>query len=245
MTYQPVWEPKDENGADLGTSTPRDSGESEQVREEESERVERVAAGKDEMSAGDQEALGGAVDAPARPDEGESTRSSVVSFLKELPVLVLTAVVIAYVIKLFILQPFYIPSSSMEPTLHPGDRVLVGKFFYKIADPHPGDVIVFIAPNDNSRDFIKRIVAVEGETVQIKNGDVYVDGARRLEPFAIGAGDGVQFGPVTVPENSVFVMGDNRPNSFDSRLFGPLGENRIVGKAFVRYWPIERLGLMN
>lgn len=174
-------------------------------------------------------------------DATQSKESSLRGFLKELPVLVLTAVVVAWLIKSFVIQPFVIPTGSMEPTLIPGDRVLVNKFIYRFRQPQPGDVIVFIAPSDATRDFIKRIVAVAGQKVEMRQGKVYVDGKPRLEPYLSPRSDVRDFGPVVVPQGNVFVMGDNRTESFDSRWFGPLQEKKILGEAFVVYWPAGRL----
>jgi signal peptidase I len=167
--------------------------------------------------------------------------STTTSFLKELPLLIITAVVIAYLIKAFIIQPFYIPSSSMKPTFYPGDRVLVSKFVYWFTKPKPGDIVVFEAPRD-TRDFIKRVVATEGQTIEVRLGKVYINGKPRSEPYVNG-GDYSNFGPIVVPKDAVFVMGDNRANSMDSRVFGPLPERRIIGKAFLIYWPPNRIQL--
>jgi len=185
--------------------------------------------------------------------EGELTRiqrrrakqNSFTSFLKELPVLVITAVIIALVIRWLVVQPFFIPSQSMEPTLYPGDRVLVSKFIYRFTSPKPGDVIVFIAPNEGGRDFIKRIVAVEGDTVQVKEGRLFVNGRPYTGNFKTMPGDNSNWGPQKISKNHVFVMGDNRPNSLDGRVFGPITKDSILGRAFVVYWPLDRIGIIN
>lgn len=178
-------------------------------------------------------------------EEKEEPQSSFLTFLKELPLLILAAVVAAWLIKTFLFQPFYIPTPSMEPTLQVGDRVLVSKLAYRFSQPKPGDIVVFIAPTEVSRDFIKRVIATEEQTVQIKRGKVFIDGRLREEPQVRKDQDLSNYGPVTIPKDNIFVMGDNRANSFDSRLFGPLSEKKLVGKAFLIYWPINRLGLVH
>jgi signal peptidase I len=173
------------------------------------------------------------------------SKDSFVSFLKELPVLVITAVVIAFVIKWLVVQPFYIPSGSMEPTLVPGDRVLVSKFIYKFVNPKPGDIVVFIAPNGDGRDFIKRIVATEGDTVEVKEGRLFVNGRLSVGDYKTMPGDYSNFPATKIPTGRVFVMGDNRPNSMDARVFGPVEKSSILGRAFVVYWPLDHMTLLN
>lgn len=169
---------------------------------------------------------------------------SVVAFLKELPALFITAVAIAFVIKWLIIQPFYIPSQSMEPTLVPGDRVLVSKFIYRFTEPKIGEIIVFVAPNDENRDFIKRIVALENDTVEVKDGRLYVNNKLSKGNYKTMPGDYSNWGPQKIGEDHVFVMGDNRPNSMDGRVFGPLPKKNILGKAFMVYWPPTSIKLL-
>ncbi len=188
------------------------------------------------------------------------------SFLKELPVLIVIAFAVALLIKSFLLQAFYIPSASMEPTLKEGDRVLVEKVSFGFDGPEQGDVVVFERdaaavlpveepelswtekivnafrelfgfPTGTTQDFIKRVMAVEGDTVEGKDGRVYVNGAEVAEPYLDEGQATDVFGPIEVPEDHVFVMGDNRDNSDDSRGFGPVPEDNIVGHAFVLIWP--------
>ncbi len=179
-----------------------------------------------------------------RDKTGDKGREFVV-FLKELPILIITAVILAWLIKSFVVQPFYIPSGSMEPTLYPGDRVLVNKFLYDFSEPGKSDIIVFLPPGNDDKDYIKRIVATEGEEIQIKNGQVYLNGKAVNEPYIINQYSASNFGPERIPTDNVFVMGDNRPNSRDGREFGPLPDKRIVGKAFMIYWPPQRIRLLN
>jgi signal peptidase I len=189
------------------------------------------------------------------------------SFLIELPILILVALVVAVLIKTFLVQAFWIPSGSMIPTLEINDRVLVNKLSYLIGEPDRGDVVVFDPPfgveEDTEpllqaivrnvaeslglqtpavEDLIKRVVAVGGEEVEIKDGQVLIDGVAIDEPYLNEPVSMPDFGPVQVPEGSIFVMGDNRSRSQDSRRFGPIETDSIVGRAFVRVWPFDRWG---
>jgi signal peptidase I len=155
------------------------------------------------------------------------------------------AVVSAFLIRQYVVQTFYIPSASMHETLIEGDRVLVNKVGYHLHDIHRGDVVVFAKPanlNVSEDDLIKRVVALPGETVEGRGGKVYVNGAPLdepyVEPLCHGTGD---FAKVTVPAARLWVMGDNRCNSSDSRVFGPIDERLVVGRAFVIAWPFDRL----
>ena len=148
----------------------------------------------------------------------------------------------------FVAEPRYIPSLSMYPVFDVGDRLIAEKLTYRFKrEPLAGDVVIFNPPktpktrNVSGEVFIKRVVAVAGDTVQVKNGELYVNGASRgkelkLEPIQYN------YGPFTVPEDDVFVMGDNRNNSFDSNVWGPLPKNRIIGRATVKYWPPSKIG---
>lgn len=168
------------------------------------------------------------------------------------------ALLLALVIRTFIVQAFKIPSGSMLPTLQIGDHILVNKFVYgprleipltQVSlgqlpgwrKPRPGDVVVFVYPNDRSKDFIKRVVAVEGQTVEVRNRRLFVDGKPAHDPHAHwtarregGPGDDLK--PYTVPAGHVFVMGDNRDQSYDSRFWGPVPMADIKGLALVIYW---------
>lgn len=188
------------------------------------------------------------------------------AFWKELPILILVALVVAVLIKTFLVQAFFIPSGSMHDTLLEGDRVMVNKLAYRFGDPGRGDVIVFDNPQNaddegetifgalvrhvaeslglSSPDsaLIKRIVAVGGETIEIRQNRVLVDGVALDEPYLKEGFRMARYGPFVVPEGHVFVMGDNRSSSTDSRVFGAIPEGSIVGKAFVRVWPPSRWG---
>jgi signal peptidase I len=162
-------------------------------------------------------------------------------------IIVAGALAVAFLIKTFILQAFYIPSSSMTNTLKIGDRVLVNKLSYKMHDVHRGDIVVFERPpgeEDRSvRDLIKRVIALPGETVDARDGHILINGRLLREPYL----DDVQTSGVTqqtIPPNHYWVMGDNRINSKDSRVFGPIAKSLIVGRAFVRLWPLSSVHLL-
>lgn len=167
------------------------------------------------------------------------------------------AILLALFIRTFIVQAFKIPSGSMLPTLLIGDHLLVNKFIYgirlpfsgkvlvPIVDPSKGDVVVFKFPKDKSIDYIKRVIGTPGDTIEIKNKKVFVNGIAVDDPYAHLSSteifDGKQsprdnFGPILVPEDRIFVMGDNRDNSYDSRFWGFVDQKDILGKAFILYW---------
>ncbi|NLY11519.1 MAG: signal peptidase I [Firmicutes bacterium] len=158
------------------------------------------------------------------------------------------AVLLALFIITFIAQSFRVEGNSMEPSLHDGQRLLVEKVSYRFNDPEPGDIIVFVYPSDphRRRKFIKRVVGVAGDEIMIRNGALYVNGVQLDENYIHGPTYGpwnqMTYGPVTVPEDSFFVLGDNRRNSDDSRYpdVGFINKKDIVGKAILVYWPIPQ-----
>lgn len=162
---------------------------------------------------------------------------------REIVETIVIAVVLALLIRAFVVEAFYIPSSSMVPTLEPGDRILVLKFYYHFTEPKRGDIVVFRFPLDPSKDLIKRIVAVGGDVVRIESGYLYVNGSRVEEPYVANR-DFYNMPTITVPKGFYFALGDNRPNSEDSRFWGFLPRANIKGKAVVRYWPPTRIGLI-
>ena len=179
---------------------------------------------------------------PGSKPKRSSLRNSV-----EWVLIIGAALVAAVVIKTYLIQAFYIPSASMEHTLNIQDRVLVNKLSYRLHDIHRGDIVVFERPpNDvgQIRDLIKRVVGLPGETVEGREGTVFVDGRPLREPYlerGVVTGD---FPARHIPDGYIWVMGDNRGNSSDSRVFGAVAESSIVGRAFIRVWPITALGLL-
>lgn len=155
------------------------------------------------------------------------------------------AAVLSLIIITFVVQAFYIPSGSMEPTLMVNDRILVAKFLYRLQPIARGDVIVFRYPLNPQRDFVKRVIGLPGNQAQLKEGVVYIDGQRISEKGYTIKPDYGNYGPVTVPRGDYFVLGDNRNNSEDSRFFGYVPRANIIGKAIFIYWPPQRLGFVH
>jgi signal peptidase I len=163
--------------------------------------------------------------------------------------LIVGAFLIAVVVRAFLFQAFYIPSASMVPTLQKNDRVLVNKLSYKLHDVHRGDIIVFKAPKDVSppvKDLVKRVIGIPGDTVEGRDdGYVYVNGKRINEPYLAKPGITTPgFSLRTVPPDSYWVMGDNRTISEDSRFFGFIPKKAIVGRVFIRIWPLSRIDIL-
>ena len=199
------------------------------------------------------------------PREGTSSAAEPVfkkkSIFREYAESIIIAILLALVIRTYLVQAFKIPSGSMEETLAIGDHLLVAKFMYgtkvpfteksviKVRDPRQGDVIVFEYPEDPSKDFIKRVVGLPGDVVEGKNKKVFVNGKpyensheihkeKDIIPKEMNPRD--TFGPVTVPPDSYFVMGDNRDRSYDSRFWGFVSHDKIKGLAFIKYWSWDR-----
>ena len=179
------------------------------------------------------------------------------SKLREYIEAILLAIVIAFFIRTFVIQAYKIPSGSMKPTLLIGDHILVSKFNYGIrlplvrstlipvGTPKRGDIVVFIYPEDRSKDFIKRLIGLPGDRIEIRNKNIFLNGLpwsdtrgvyvdTLIIPGSVQPRD--NFGPVTVPEGSLFVMGDNRDESYDSRFWGFVPMKDVLGKALIIYW---------
>ena len=164
-------------------------------------------------------------------------------FLEFVIILAVAFALVFGFVRPFVLEAFYIPSESMVPTLLVGDRVFVNKFIYRFAEPERGDIVVFESMNGGEEDLIKRIVAVPGDEIEVGNGVLLMNGEEQREPYLNGEMSFADsYGPTEVPEGHVFVMGDNRANSADSRVFGPLPTENIEGEAFMRFWPPLRIG---
>jgi signal peptidase I len=204
---------------------------------------------------------------PPRPPETVETHGSE---LREWTEAIVIAFVLAIVLRTFLIQAYKIPSGSMEPTLAIGDHIMVNKIRYGLRMPdslfgltplageipygqylvhlaqvHRGDVVVFVFPQDPTKDFIKRVIGIGGDTVQVKNGQVFLNGAPMPDPhahFEVPAGERSlysprdNYGPATVPAGQFFMMGDNRDRSFDSRFWGFVTRNQVEGRAMFIYW---------
>jgi signal peptidase I len=214
-----------------------------------------VAVGDDDwLARGGVDVDAGAAAEPADPDDEleedleaaarrRRTRSAI-----EWGLVIVGALAAALLVKAFVIQAFFIPSGSMEPTLNVGDRVFVNKLSYKLHDVHRGDLVVFERPPNDAasdiKDLIKRVVGLGGETVEAHDGKVYVDGEALDESYLPRGTYTTDFDPQPIPKDHLFVMGDNRGNSQDSRAFGPIDEDLIVGRAFVRVWPPSDLSFL-
>lgn len=205
---------------------------------------------------------------PEAADEHAPRRSA----LGELLVLLAIAAVIALVLRALVAQAFSIPSTSMAPQLAVGDRVVVSKLAYRLHEPRRGDVVVFECPpaagcqmaeeeplptrafhglleavgvrQPSTEDYIKRVVAMPGERVEGRQGAVHIDGRRLVEPYLPPSTTTADFGPVTVSPGQLFVMGDNRGNSSDSRVFGAIDDETVIGRAMLRVWPPTRAAFL-
>jgi signal peptidase I len=190
-------------------------------------------------------------------DTTESGRSKATRLVVETAVIVVAALVIALVLRTFVVGTYSIPSGSMEPTLNINDRILVNKLSYDFHGIHRADIVVFSTPKDEHcagppvKDLVKRVIGLPGETISLSGGQVYIDGKLLSEswlPVSVrqsttpgpGSAAYTLARPFKVPAKYVFVMGDNRPESCDSRYWGPIPESTIVGKVDIRFWPLSR-----
>jgi len=169
------------------------------------------------------------------------------SFFREAVEILLIAFVLAFVVRTFVAENFWVPSRSMVPTIQVNDRVLVTKFSYKIADPERGDIVVFEPPatahaGEEEKFYVKRLIALPGETVEFKDNVLYIDGEVVDEPYLREDVINEDFGPYVVPENSYFFCGDNRTGSYDSRAWGSVERDSLVGKGQFIWWPFDRMG---
>jgi signal peptidase I len=192
----------------------------------------------------------------SKSDKSRKTRRTII----EWTILIGSALLIAIVIKTFLFQAFYIPSESMKPTLNVGDRVLVNKVSYRLHDVNRGDIVVFETPpkakdaNGEIKDLVKRVIALPGESFSTHDGGVLINGRPLKEPYLqkgvrtcapnSAATSCRDVEPTTIPADDVLVLGDNRPASKDSRFFGPIKESSIVGRVFLRIWPLNDLGFL-
>jgi signal peptidase I len=178
------------------------------------------------------------------PQEAETKgRSRAFRWMVEVVIIVAAAFVLALLVQQFVVKPFAIPSPSMEPTLMEGDRVLVNRLVYHFHPPRRGDVFVFHPPGRPGSDpFIKRVVAVAGDTIAVHEGALYLNGKPQDEPYIKEYPIEGDYPETTIEPGYVWAMGDNRNNSGDSRVFGPVSLDSIMGEAFAVYWPLGRIG---
>lgn len=177
----------------------------------------------------------------ARPEERR--KHSTARTVLEIVVIVAAAFAIAMLVQAFIVKPFTIHQVSMRPTLQEGDRILINRLSYHFRDPKRGDIIVFHSPVTEGEDLVKRVVGLPGDRIAVSNGKLYVNGVAQSEPYLLeqnfnGTYPETGDQPLVVPDGKLFVMGDNRNNSGDSRFFGPIDRSAVMGCAFVVYWPI-------
>ncbi len=190
------------------------------------------------------------VAAAASPQDASSSQASTHLLLRnEIRVWtrdLLIAIGLALVIIVFLYQPVKVEGTSMAPLLSDQERIFINKFVYRFEDIHRGDVVVFWYPLDRSKSFIKRVIGLPGETVDIRHGLLYVNGQLIPEPYVPPQyTDVTDFGPVRVPKDSYFVMGDHRISSNDSRVFGPVASQFIYGRAVFAYWPVDHFGSLS
>lgn len=186
----------------------------------------------------------GATSSAAAKDE----ETSFGRWLLETVLLVALAFALAQGIKTFLVQPFVIPTGSMIPTIQIGDRVLADKLVFRFfREPQVGDIVVFDDPSGEHPQLIKRVIATAGQTVDIDDGRVLIDGQAIEEPYVYGkpTDPGSVEMPLTVPDGQVWLMGDNRPASGDSRFFGPQATQNVRGRAFWTYWPPKSFGRLD
>jgi signal peptidase I len=185
-------------------------------------------------------------------DHADKPRNELARTAVSIVITVGAVVVISWALRAFVVQNYEIPSGSMESTIMTGDMIFSEKVSYNFTDPEAGDIVTFIDPENSSRTLIKRIIATGGQTVDLIDGKVYVDGVALNEPYTDGLpsyplsnapGITITY-PYTVPEGEVWVMGDNRTNSQDSRYFGSVPVDSITGKAVFRYWPLTSIGTL-
>jgi signal peptidase I len=173
---------------------------------------------------------------------GSNQQSAIWLLLRELLETIVLSLVIFLLIRL-VIQNYRIESHSMQPNFYEGEFILVNKLAFKLGEPTRGEVIVFHNPSNIEEDYIKRVIGLPGDEVVIRDQTVYINGQELAEPYATNPFRD-NYGPLVVPVNHLFVMGDNRGNSSDSRRIGPIPEELIVGQAWLRVWPLDRWGII-
>ncbi|MDA1354004.1 MAG: signal peptidase I [bacterium] len=158
---------------------------------------------------------------------------------------IFVALAMALVIRKFIFQTSLVFSGSMIPTMEINDRLIVNKVIYRLVEPSRGDIILFQSPYKDDKEFVKRLVGLPGETIEVKQGIIYINGEQLILAGVNVRRDYSYFGPRTIPEGHYFVMGDNRANSADSRVWGFVSHDDLIGKATFTFWPINRAQLLH
>lgn len=221
---------------------------------------------EDDLTApqGDERVVG---EDAAPPVKDKHERMSLWQGIREIIVILVLAAIVAILIQSFLVKAFIVPSSSMSPTLQIGDRIMADRVTYLFRKPRRGDIVVWRYPPDDpdgqnttsviywpfqqiletlhlahrgTSPYVKRVIATEGQTFELKKGILFIDGKQIDEPYAVR--DYSDFGPVKVPKGMFYGLGDNRPNSRDSRFFGPIPYRSIIGRVFLRWWPPSRFG---
>ena len=175
--------------------------------------------------------------------EAEPQPSMSWMMLRELIETIVLSLVIFLLIRQ-VVQNYRIESHSMEPSFYEGEFILVNKLAYRLGAPERGDVLVFHNPGNPDEDYIKRIIGLPGDTVEIRDGDVIINGKILDEPFPHRETPSTPFEQIVIEPDHLFVIGDNRPSSSDSRVFGQLSEDLVVGKAWLRVWPFNKFGII-
>ena len=182
--------------------------------------------------------------APGTVVEQEPQPSMGWMMLRELIETIVLSLVIFLLIRQ-VVQNYRIESHSMQPNFYEGEFILVNKLAYRLGAPERGDVLVFHNPNNPEEDYIKRIIGLPGDTIEIYDGTVWINGQPLVEEYPLNEIPRAQsYGPLVIEPDNLFVMGDNRPQSQDSRVFGQLSEDLVVGKAWVRVWPFNKFGII-
>ena len=185
-----------------------------------------------------------AIDSPTPPRRKRPLR-----LVTEWIIILIVALTISFLMRAYVVQTFYIPSGSMEPTLQIGDRIIVSKLSSELGTIHRGDILVFRAPpaehcGEPVTDLVKRVIGLPGDQLTSKGNTIYVNGSALRETWTHYEPLGPAIGHVSVPANSYFMMGDNHPDSCDSRMWGSVPKSDIIGKVFLRIWPLSRFGTL-
>ncbi len=175
------------------------------------------------------------------------SKEKTTNFIKDIVLPIIIALVIVVILRHFVIGMYFVPSGSMIPTLQLNDHVVVTKFSYQLNEPERGDIIVFKYPPNEEQGlkevfYVKRLIGLPGEKLEIKDNTVYINDKPIKETYLNTGTDMPDYGPITIPEESYFAMGDNRNHSSDSRIWGYVPKHDLVGKAQIIYWPFNRIG---